>query len=465
MSDQIDYLQQLKGALDAKRAWLDKNEMPMLKEQFRAFHTSLVGIYAFFVKKGYIVDDPYKQDVKTDDLKVPLNGPILEQTKRDQVGQRLSELSKEFDFLVNFYQFSLDNFTQDKIKIIMGLVRYINWGRLTPESDSPITQAISEIIGTARHTGGDPVSMTSLNEGLKKLEGVTSYVVNHLKVISDFNREQYKYDLRIDVIEGMSESDANLANIKKKFASACPGVPFYQELIEEAIREDFSQGKAALREAVLKKLAVAAEKTKTTSKAVVNYKEIAIDALNAIGASAVVFLEIIEKFRFNSELVSKKKHGIFDALKKLIAQMSNANTAEIIYELDYTDPNKNVRVTEKLNYTAFNGELDKKIKILQAIAPNGPASAKLLTMEDSQLIEICQRNIKDVLLMHKTLTGLDDYFKGNVEKADRNKVKGIKPELASLKNAVTRANVKLQEYSASVEEAAQFKKLGIEVAT
>jgi hypothetical protein len=322
---------------------------------------------------------------------------------------------------------------------------------------------MDDIISTVKRTGGDPVTMTTLNEGLKMLETVTGSLVNQLKAISDFNREQYKYDIRIDVIEGMSEADANLANIKKKFSTACPGMHFYQELVEEALREDFSPKSDALREAVLKKLVVAGVKPKPKSKAVVNYKAVAIEALNAIGSAATTFIEISEKMQFNSDILSKKKLGLFGTLKQLLAQMSNTSGADIIYELDYVDPIKNVRVNEKLNYSAFMAEVDKKIKILQAIAPNGPAAGKLLNMEDGQLLDICQRNIKDVLNMHKNFTGIDEYYKGSVDRADRGRVKGIKPELAALKNAVARANTKLQEYNATVEEAAQFKKMGIEV--
>ena len=63
--------------------------------------------------------------------------------------------------------------------------------------------------------------------------------------------------------------------------------------------------------------------------------------------------------------------------------------------------------------------------------------------------------------MHKTLSGLDDFFKQNVDSSDRSKVRGIKPELSSLKNAFAKGGQKLYDYNAHKEEAEQFKKLGI----
>jgi hypothetical protein len=463
MGDQIDYLEKLKTALKSRRDWLERSDMPKLKEEFRTFHTAVSSIYSLFVKKGYIVDDPYRSDAKTDELRIPPGGPMVETNKRDQLGQRMSMLDKELDFLVNFYQFGVDAFSQDKIKIMMGLVRYVNWTRLTPDSDSPITQVISGIVATARHAGGDPVSMTMLNESILRLENATGTISNHLKTISEFNREQYKYDLRISVLEGMGESDATLPNIKKKFASVCPAETFFPELAEEVVREDFSAKKDALREAVLKKLALAGEKSKT-AKAPANHKATLIESLNSIGSAGATLVEISTKLIMNRELMDNKKRGFFENIKKMIAQMANKEPDPVIYEIGHVDPVKGTTAKEKLNFTRFTGEIEKKAKILSAMAARGPAQSKLETMGEAQLTEILQRNIKDVTIMHKNLAALDEFFKVNVDRVDRGRVKGIKPELGALKNAVSRANVKFQEYNSIKEEAEQFKKLGIDVA-
>jgi hypothetical protein len=469
MSEQNDYLEQLNAALEARRDSLERSEMPKLKEEFRAFHTALLTLYSAFVKKGYITDDPYRSDAKTDDIKVPESGPFIENNKRDQIGQRMSNLNKELDYLVTFYSFSIENFTQSKIKVMMGLVTYINWLRLSPDSDSPITQVVNNIITEARHSGMDSVSRTTLNEAVLKLGKCTGSIANHLKLISEFNREQYKYDLRVNVTASMTQADLKIPEIKKKFASACPGQPFYAELAEELIREDYSPKSADLREAVLKKLAVAEVKPKTVKK-VLNYKPLLIEALNALGSASAILAEILPKISANHEIITNKKRGFFDAIKKVIKQMSSKEPEPFIYELEYAAANTNkdgggggVR-KEKLNYNSFTNEIEKLSKILQAIAANGSAAAKLEAMEETQLAEIFQRYMKDILVLHRTLGTLDEYFKANIDKTDKAKVKGIKPELGALKNATVRGNDKLAEYNAVKEEEAQFKKLGIDAA-
>jgi hypothetical protein len=66
--------------------------------------------------------------------------------------------------------------------------------------------------------------------------------------------------------------------------------------------------------------------------------------------------------------------------------------------------------------------------------------------------------------MHKILGALDDFFKLEAGKEDRDKIKGIKPELATMKNAIVKANQRRYEFSAQKEEEEQMKKLGIAIA-
>jgi hypothetical protein len=66
-----------------------------------------------------------------------------------------------------------------------------------------------------------------------------------------------------------------------------------------------------------------------------------------------------------------------------------------------------------------------------------------------------------VQTLHKILTALDEYFKSEAPQEDRDKVKGIKPELSTMKNAIIRANAKRHEYSAQKEEEEQLKRLGV----
>jgi len=149
-------------------------------------------------------------------------------------------------------------------------------------------------------------------------------------------------------------------------------------------------------------------------------------------------------------------------LKKLFQQMLNKEPDPIIYNVEYLDPVKGIPVREKINYNSFRGDLDRKIRILTPMASRGVAATKLESMQEEQLVGFLERNIRELQSLHKILGALDDFFKAEVDRMDRDRIKGIKPELATIKNAILRANSKRHEYSAQKEEEEQLKRLGVD---
>jgi hypothetical protein len=459
MAENDDFKTQLKDALNARGAWLERNEMPKLKDDFRTFHSAVNSIYTLFVKKGYIVDDPYRNDAKTDDLKVPDVGPINESNKRDHLGECLSSLGKELDYIVNFCQFSLEFFSQQRIKVVMGIISYIDWTRLGTE-EKPLTEMMNGIIVEARR-GLDAVSRNMLNDSLASIGNATASIASRMKLLSEYNREDYKYNLRVNITDGMSEKDAQVANIRKQFAKKCAGESFYPELVEELRREDYTPRGPKLREAVLKKLAVTSTAGKKAKKAQTDFKPNIIDALNSIGTAGGTLNEIAKKIDTNYVLMSNKPVGLFGFMKKLWYAITGHEDDSVVYELEFTNPKGGV-IHEDLHYNQFFIELGKKTKILQAVALNGTAAGRLPMLDETQLVDLYLRNAKDLITLQRILGALDIFFKKNVAPNDRGRVRGIKPELSALKSISIRANDRYTEYKSLKEEAEQFKRLGID---
>jgi hypothetical protein len=124
------------------------------------------------------------------------------------------------------------------------------------------------------------------------------------------------------------------------------------------------------------------------------------------------------------------------------------------------DTTKGIPVKEKINFNQFREDLTKKTRILASFM-RGPAYNKLAAMSEDQIIGYLERNIRDVQFIHKTLSALDDYFKANAVSDDREKIKGIKPELSTIKNSIVKSNQLRFEYSAQKEEDEQMQRLGI----
>jgi hypothetical protein len=238
-----------------------------------------------------------------------------------------------------------------------------------------------------------------------------------------------------------------------------PGKPFYKELIEEIIKEDYSQNGAELKEAILNTLKVKDEKPKT-AKPAINLKNILLDGIQVAGSASSTLSEIMAKFDENHTVMENHKKTFLEKLKELIRQITNAEPEEVIYNVDCMDQTKGIPVKEKINFHQFKDDMEKKIRVLSSFV-RGPAYAKISVMSEEQIIGYLEKYIKDLQSFHRLLTAMDDFFKTNVDAADREKIKGIKPELTALKNSYVKANQLRHEYSAQKEEAEQMKLLGV----
>jgi hypothetical protein len=455
-----DYRQTLAEALETRAEWLEKSELAKLKEELRNYHIGFASLYNVYLKKGLIHEDPYKQEAKIGELETPSSDSFTEAEKLDQLTLRLSAYDNQLDFLVNFYQFSVEFLNLDRIKRIVGLVKYIDWVHLSPDSQSPVTKAVAEMTNQIK-IGTDPMTMSVISESLSHLNKAYGPIMGYLKVLSDYQREIYKLDLRNSVTSAMAPAEAaQLPQIKKKFAQVNQGRPFYAELAEDVIKEDYSKEGPALRENVLKSLQVVEVKPKTV-KAPVSFKSILLEGVQSLGSSAATFSEVAIKLDENEVLLDNKKKNFWDKMRKFMQQVFNKEPDPVVYEVEYIDQIKGVPIREKVNFFNFRSELDRKIKTFNNIALQGGGMAKLEAMQEEQLMGFLDRNIREAQSLHKILSVLDEFFKTEVDRTDREKVKGIKPELAAIKNAIIRANSKRHEYNARKEEEEQLKRLGV----
>jgi hypothetical protein len=457
-TEQPNYTEAMQHALSVRREHLDKDELVKLKEELRSFQSSYASLYNIYLKKKLIDEDPYKQDTKISELEVPDSSAFNEAKRIEQLSIRLSNYDSQLDFLVNFYQLGIDFLNLDRIKRIVGLIRYVDWINLTPDSQSIITKAVADLTLHSK-SGADHITLSIIGESLTRLSKTTALAMNQLKDLSTYYRESYKLDIRQKITQGMAANEATVENIKKKMPSAMSGSPFYKELIEELIKEDYTKGGAELKEAILGSLKVAEEKPKAVKPAV-NFKNILLDGIQVIGGAGAIFAEISAKLVENQAVLESRKKGLFAAIKELIRQITNAEPEEVIYNVEYMDQTKGVPVKEKVNFHQFRDEMDKKAKILNSFV-RGPAYNKLSAMTEEQIIGYLEKNIRDVQTLHKIMGALDEFFKSNVDADDRERIKGIKPELSTLKNSIVKANQLRHEYSAQKEEEEQLKRLGI----
>jgi hypothetical protein len=455
--DGKEYQDALAGALEARRDWLEGTEFTKLKDECRNFHSSFSIIYDQLLKKRLIHEDPYKQEAKASEIKVP--DPIsLEGDRVEQLTINLSAYDNQLDFLVNFSQFSVDFLTMDTIKRILALIKYIDWTKFTVNASNSTTKAVVDVTLQAK-TGSDPMAGRIITEALGNLDRTSTAIMGYLKEAADFNRELFKLRLRQTVTGEMTAASATVENIRKKFASAMPRTPFYPDLVTEVIKEDFSPEGEKLREAVLKQFAAPESKPKA-EKAQASFKTTLLNGFLVISSIGTTLGEVALKLDENHQTLQNRKQGVLAHIKILLRQMFNKEPETIIYDVEYMDSNKGMTVKEQVNYTAFRADLDRKIRSFGSLGGRGGVS-RLNSMEEKQLEQLLERAIRDAQSVQKTLTGLDEFFKAETSKDIRDKMKGIKPELSTMKNAIIKANQKRHEYTAQMEEEEQLKKLGV----
>ncbi|MDR1972473.1 MAG: hypothetical protein LBQ46_11200 [Treponema sp.] len=459
MAAKDSYPSLLSQALHARADWIEKSELSKFKDELRTFQASYAALYNIFLKKGLIREDPYKQEARIGEIEVPDSSGFSEAERVEKLSIRLANYDNQLDFLVNFYQFNVEFLNLDRIKRILGLLKFIDWAHLSLDSPFPITKAVMELTMSAKN-GLDPMTLSLFNESLSKISRATGSVMGHLKVLSDYHRESYKFELRATLTADMRAEEATLGNIKRKFASAMPGRPFYSDLVEELIKEDYSDDGPALRDKVLKSLQVEEAKPKL-EKQQVSFKQILLEGLQVIGNTGGALQEIAPKIDENEELLANRKKSPWQKIRRLIQQIMGREPDPVVIELKYTDTARGTQVRDKINYTNFRAELDKRSRILGTYASRGTSSQKLAAMSEDQLTQILDRLIRDMQNTHKILSAMDDFFKAEAADGEREKIKGIKPELGAMKNAIVRANQIRHEYNARREEEEQMKKLGI----
>jgi hypothetical protein len=466
MAELLEYHQKVLAALQKRQEWLERSELPKLKEELRSFHAAFYSIYSLLLKKGMINEDPYKQDVKVADIEVPETSPFPETDRIAKLTIRLAQFDNQLDFLVNFYQISVDSLPIEKIKRILGLIKYIDWVRFVEDnSASPNTNAMVDMVAQSRH-GADPLALNILNQALATLSWTTGTILGYLRVVAEYDREIYKMELRKKVTGVMQPAEAaQIGQVKKKFAALMAGRPFFPDLAVEVIREDYSRGGEKLQEQVLKRLAVPEAKTKIM-KPKVPVKTILIEGLLIIGGAGSSLAEIAAKVAENTEILENRRENLWGKIKKLLQHMLKKEPDPVIYTVEYFDTVRGTKVKEQVNINNLKNSMEQKTHFLQSVSVRGGAAmSKLEGMEETQIVGILERAIRDVQALHKTLSALDEFFKATVAKEDREKIKGFKPELSSIKNTIINANHKRYEYSAQKEETEQFKRLGIDSGT
>lgn len=480
MEDSQEFLATLEEALIQRREYLDSTEIPKLKDSFHAYQNAVKGILNLFLRKSLLKEDPYKHEQKISEITLPSTDPVLESEKAEQVSLRLSDFENQLDFLNNFYQFSVEFLNLSRVRLLSKLVKYIIWDKLSEVSGSINTKLVAEIFSKVRQ-GGDKLATGVLNDAQNQLVKSTGDILLVLRDLTSYHRERYKLAMRrglFTVVDFDSRAVANerdevLKKLKARFARLVARgesqetgsgfdrrTPYYPELIGEILDEDFSEYGGGLRDGVLEKLKVqVAEPVKHEEP---EFKPMLLEAIRLIGTGGIPMESALQKLVENAQLLEQQKLTIGARIRLWFVKLVHSETPTRTYEIELSDPDTAITRVERLDFKNYSELVMRRCKVLESISNKMSTTyAKLAEADEEQIHGFLSTNLDDVYFLYSKMPALDNFFKANLGREEKVRLKGIKMEINAIKNAVVKSNQKMHEYVSRKEEEEQLKRLGI----
>jgi len=471
MADLTQYMQELEEALLAKHSELEKKVIPGLKENLRSFFSAFSSIHKLLMDKGLLQSDPYKYEQKAD-LNPPSSDPFTETEANREISFRMTSFAGTLDFLNNFFHISADTLELISIKKILALVDYVKWTDFSSNSSLIMTRSISAMLDKVRLLNDD-MAILVITSALGQLRDRSNEIKVALKKISIYQRERYKFKVRTLVTSQMDTlSSATLKeglndailSVKVEFPSRLPNTPFYTELIQELLEEDYGSETELRRKAVFHNLQVKTpvQKKKVVQQQVDPRKDL-MKVISLIGKCSTQLSAAYAKLENNHRVTHEKKRGFGEALAFWIKNIFASEDKGDNYELQVVDPLTSLKKKEILNYQKFIEALSKKIQNLRSLeTKTSSLYLRLKEAQEQQLFQYIEDSIHELRSYHKRLEGFQTFFHSIRDQEIKPKIKSLKIDNDTLKYQIGTITRNLNEVSSSVEEEKQLRALGIE---
>ena len=456
-------------AIENRRSAIESDELPRLKELFRVFHTSFQGLHQLLIRKGLVQQDPYKDEQKISDITPPEDEPYLESDRDQAIGIRLDAYDNVLEFLNNYFEFRLDALGFKELKKLSELTRFIAWDSLSSQSPKPTTRGVADLVGRARG-GHDSFANSVISDSLDQLARNTKAILDQIKVVLTFKREEYKQSLREHVLPALENPErldpndsAALDEVRSQHKQlGLPG-PFIPEHASEMLAEEYGPQADQRQAEVLERLQ-SSSSPKKKARPKESLRDALIAAIRALSAASRPLETIGENLQTNAEAARSQKNGLAQAFRDWIDRLTNRKPTKTTYEVEYTDESTGTRHTETIVLDDFVERIAKKSRLYGAfLARSGGPWAKIQKATDEQLYQYINKELGECHVVHRRAGALDAHLKAKAGPAERKKMKGVKIELSSVRNAIVKANQLKHEYVAKKEEHEQLRKLGMDV--
>lgn len=465
-----NFVNELQTALNKKQEWYNSVRLQELLMQYRLMYTCVKTLFENFVKKSLIVPDPYRLDKKISEIVVPETSGFAESEISKVFGERFSNYETMLDFICTYFRFSMENFTIQKVKQLLDLNKVFEWDSLSSNSTRMNTRALAMVVSNAKR-GAPNVVQSMINDSIDKCAQSTVEINKMLNELASFLRELYKGGLRRDLFDhpdfdkakAAESSEAELAEIKRLYSKVTGKKNFYTDLVNEIIEEDHAPDKDRRRVAVLERLQIKESSKSVTAKKAAgpDTKEMLMQSVLAVGATAPTLAQLISKLSDNIELLYKTKSTFFSKLISALKKAFHIPEKERICNLVIKDSKTGAERTQKIKINEFMSDFSRKERIYNGIATKGIEYSKIQSSSEDAILSFVNKQISELQSLFVVINAFDAHFKQEVATEFKTGIKGMQIELSALRNSIINANKKRSEYASYKEEAAQMQKLGI----
>ena len=186
-----------------------------------------------------------------------------------------------------------------------------------------------------------------------------------------------------------------------------------------------------------------------------DYRALLLEAVRLLPPLHAHLGEALARLEANRERRDGRRRGWRARLRALFAP---ARDPSAVLEIRQFDNATGVARSTRVDFPRFAERLRRKKALLEALSSStSSASVRLRAAPEQELYEFLNKSLGELQGMYRVLEGLDAYFKSG----KRGEVKGIKIELAAIKNGLVRANKQRYEYAARKQEERQRREMGL----
>ena len=251
-----------------------------------------------------------------------------------------------------------------------------------------------------------------------------------------------------------------MAEIRRLYVKTTGKKNFYTDLVQEIIAEDQAPNRAELRQKLIEKLEIKITETKKETHTV-NPHDLLMSAVFSLGVMSSILGGLYSKLSENFDLLFYVKKSLFSKFMEALKKALGIKEKERECTITVTDQQSGSKSQQHIKVNELLAQISKLAHIYAGIASKGNEYNKINSANEDDALIFLNRQIQENQKLFTIINALDDHFKSHVEVLQRPKVKGLKIDLSSYRNAIIAANKKRGEYASAKEEIEQMRKLGI----